>query len=113
MSKYNNKKVQVDMKVFDSALEAKRYRQLVLLERAKAIKNLQLQVPFLLQEGFIKNGKTYSKIKYVADFVYEENGKTIVEDVKGVKTDVFVIKQKLFEHKYPDLTIKIITKEGI
>lgn len=113
MSKYNNKKVQVDGYIFDSALEAKRCRQLVLLERAKVIKNLQLQVPFLLQEGFRKNGKTYSKIKYVADFVYEENGKTIVEDTKGVKTDVFTIKQKLFEHKYTNLTIKIVTKEEL
>lgn len=101
------------MKVFDSALEAKRYRQLVLLERAKAIKNLQLQVPFLLQEGFRKNGKTYRKIEYIADFVYEENGKTVVEDTKGVKTDVFKMKQKLFERKYPDLSIKIVTKEDI
>ena len=101
------------MKVFDSALEAKRYRQLVLLERAKAIKNLQLQVPFLLQEGFRKNGKTYRKIEYIADFVYEENGKTVVEDTKGVKTEVFKIKQKLFEYKYPNLSIKIITKEDI
>lgn len=101
------------MKVFDSALEAKRYRQLVLLERAKAIKNLQLQVPFLLQEGFRKNGKTYRKIEYIADFVYEENGKTVVEDTKGVKTEVFKIKQKLFEYKYPNLSIKIVTKEDI
>ena len=113
MSKYNNKKVQVDMKVFDSALEAKRYRQLVLLERAKAIRNLQLQVPFLLQEGFRKDEKTYRKIEYIADFVYEENGKTVIEDTKGVKTEVFKIKQKLFEYKYPNLSIKIITKEDI
>lgn len=111
MDKYNNQKTQVDMKVFDSALEAKRYRQLVLLEWAKAIKNLRLQVPFVLQESFRKNSKTYSSIKYIADFVYEENGKTIVEDTKGIKTDVFMIKQKLFEYKYPNLTIKIITKE--
>ena len=111
MSKYNNKKVQVDGYVFDSVLEAKRYRQLVLLERAKIIKNLQLQVPFLLQAGFRKNGKTYQKIEYIADFVYEENEKTVVEDTKGVKTEVFKIKQKLFEYKYPNLTIKIITKE--
>lgn len=113
MSKYNNKKIQVDMYVFDSVLEAKRYQQLKLLERAKVIKNLQLQVPFILQESFRKNNKTYRKIEYIADFVYEENGKTIVEDTKGMKTDVFKIKQKLFEHKYPDLSLKIITKEDI
>lgn len=113
MSKYNNKKVQVDMRVFDSVLEAKRYRQLALLERAKVIKNLQLQVPFLLQEGFRKNEKIYRKIEYIADFVYEENGKTVIEDTKGVKTEVFKIKQKLFEYKYPNLSIKIVTKEDI
>lgn len=111
--KYNNKKVQIDNYVFDSALEAKRYKQLVLLQRAKQISNLRLQVPFLLQEGFKKNGKTYRRIEYIADFVYEENGQTIVEDTKGMKTDVFKIKQKLFENRYKDLTIKIITKEDI
>lgn len=110
MSKYNNQKVQIDMVVLDSKLEAERYKELKLLERAKVIKNLKLQVPFLLQESFRKNGKTYKKIEYRADFVYEENGKTIVEDTKGIKTDVFKIKQKLFEYKYPDLEIKIIEK---
>lgn len=113
--KYNNKKVQVDNYVFDSALEAKRYRQLVLLQRAKEISDLQLQVPFLLQESFRKNNKTYRKIEYIADFVYYDNklNKTIVEDTKGVKTDVFKIKQKLFENRYKDLMLKIVTKDDI
>lgn len=111
--KYNNKKTQVDMYIFDSALEAKRYKQLALLEKTKEIKNLRLQVPFLLQESFRKNNKTYRKMEYIADFVYEENGQTIVEDTKGVKTEVFKIKQKLFEYKYPNLSLKIITKEDI
>lgn len=111
--KYRNKKTQVDMYVFDSVLEARRYKQLALLERAGEIKNLKLQVPFLLQESFRKNGKTYRKIEYIADFVYEEKGQIIVEDTKGIKTDVFKIKQKLFEYKYPNLSLKIITKEEI
>lgn len=111
--KYRNKKTQVDMYLFDSVLEAKRYKQLALLERAGEIKNLKLQVPFLLQESFRKNGKTYRKIEYMADFVYEEKGKTIVEDTKGIKTDVFKIKQKLFEYKYPNLRLKIVTREEI
>ena len=101
------------MYVFDSVLEARRYKQLALLERAGEIKNLKLQVPFLLQESFRKNGKTYRKIEYIADFVYEEKGQTIVEDTKGIKTDVFKIKQKLFEYKYPNLSLKIITREEI
>ena len=111
--KYKNKKTQVDMYLFDSVLEAKRYKQLALLERDGEIKNLKLQVPFLLQESFRKNGKTYRKIEYIADFVYEENGQTIVEDTKGIKTDVFKIKQKLFEYKYPNLSLKIVTRKEI
>ena len=107
-NKYRNQKTQMDMYVFDSAKEAQRYRELTLLERAGEISNLELQPRFLLQESFKKNGKTYRKIEYVADFRYAENGKTIVEDVKGLQTDVFKIKHKLFEKKYPELELKII-----
>ena len=113
MSKYRNKKTVVDNIKFESNLEATRYKELKLLQRAKQISNLRLQVPFLLQEGFKKNGKTHRKIEYIADFVYEENGQTIVEDTKGMKTETFKIKQKLFEYKYPDLSIKIIGKDDI
>lgn len=69
-SKYNNKKTQIDMYVFDSAKEAKRYKELKLLERAGEISNLELQPRFLLQDSFKKNGKTYRKIEYIADFKY-------------------------------------------
>ncbi len=108
MSKYRNKKVQVDMYVFDSIAESKRYKELALLERVKKIKNLQLQPKFLLQESFKKNGKTFRKIEYIADFMYEENGQVIVEDVKGMETEVFKLKKKLFEYRYPTLELKII-----
>lgn len=107
-SKYNNKKTQIDMYVFDSVKEAKRYKELKLLERAGEISNLELQPRFLLQDSFKKNGRTYRKIEYVADFKYIEKGKIIVEDVKGIQTDVFKIKHKLFEKIYPELELKII-----
>ena len=96
------------MYIFDSVKEARRYKELKLLEKAGKISNLELQPHFLLQESFRKNGKTYRKIEYIADFKYIENGKTIVEDVKGVQTDVFKIKHKLFEKKYPELELRII-----
>lgn len=108
MNKYRNKKVVIDNIKFDSQLEANRYVELKLLQRARKIKKLRLQVPFVLQEGFKKNGKSYQAIKYIADFVYEENGRTVVEDTKGMQTDVFKIKHKLFEKKYPDLELRII-----
>ena len=108
MNKYRNKKVQVDMYVFDSIAESRRYKELKLLERAGKIQNLELQPHFLIQEAFKKNGKTFRKIEYIADFKYIENGKIIVEDVKGIQTDVFKLKHKLFEKKYPDLELRII-----
>jgi hypothetical protein len=40
--------------------------------------------------------------------MYEDNGKTVVEDVKGVETEVFKLKKKIFEYKYPNLELKII-----
>lgn len=92
---------------FDSKKEAQRYGELKMLQRLGAIKDLRLQPTFLLQESFKKNGKTYRKIEYKADFEYFDiqQGKIIVEDVKGFKTTVYEIKKKLFEYKYPDLTI--------
>ena len=40
--------------------------------------------------------------EYIADFVYYINNTKIVEDVKGRKTDVYMIKKKLFEYKYKE-----------
>lgn len=108
MNKYRNKKTIVDDYIFDSIQESRRYKELKLLLKAGQIQDLELQPHFLLQESFKKNGKKYRKIEYIADFKYIENGKTIVEDVKGLQTDVFKIKHKLFEKKYPELELRII-----
>lgn len=108
MNKYRNKKVIIENYVFDSIQEGRRYKELKLLLKGGRISNLELQPHFLLQDNFKKNGKTYRKIEYIADFKYIEEGKTIVEDVKGMQTDVFKLKRKLFEKKYPDLELRII-----
>lgn len=109
-NKYKNKKVTVNGKIFDSKKEAKRYCELIKLEQAGLIKDLETQKKFLLLDSFKKNGKTYKQISYYADFVYFDVylKKTIVEDVKAskyFKTEVYKLKKKLFEYKYPDLTI--------
>lgn len=109
MNKYRNKKVQVDMYVFDSIAESRRYKELSILQKSGQISDLELQPHFLLQESFKKNGKTFRKIEYIADFKYIENGKTIVEDVKSkftAKDKVYAIKKKLFINKYPNLEFK-------
>lgn len=88
----------VDGILFSSKAEMRRYNELRLLEKAKKIKDLAIQPKFLLLKGFTKNGKTYKPIHYVADFIYYdmEKQKKVVEDVKGLETDVFKIKEKLF-----------------
>lgn len=108
MSKYHSRKTVVDGITFDSKAEAERYSDLKLLERAGFISSLVLQPEFELQPKFHKNGKTYRSITYRADFSYTEQGKTIIEDVKGMETKEFKLKRKLFEYRYPDLTIREI-----
>lgn len=116
--KYHNTKTVVDGIKFDSKLEAERYAQLKIMERAGVIKELELQPSFELLPSFRKNGKTWRKTVYKADFMYilVDDDSYIIEDVKGstaVITDVFRLKQKLFEYKYPDYTISIVTSKDI
>lgn len=105
--KYYNKKTIIDGVVFASKLEAKRYTELKLLEKQGIIKDLELQPSYDLIPSFKKDNKTYRKSTYKADFSYFdiENNKTIVEDTKGFKTPIYMLKKKLFEYNYPNLTI--------
>ena len=112
MSKYGNKSVLYDGHFFDSKKEAKRYTQLKLLERAGKIEHLALQPEFELIPAFEKNGRKYRRRIYKADFSYfdVEQGKNVIEDVKGFKTDFYRLKKTLFEYKYPDLEIIEVTE---
>ena len=97
-NKYHNVKWEVDGEKFDSQKEYRRWSELKLLEKAGLIKNLQRQVPFELIPNQYINGKLVErKCSYVADFVYEENGETVVEDTKSkaTKTPVYLVKRKL------------------
>jgi hypothetical protein len=96
-SKYRNEKTTLDGRKFDSVKEANRYAELKLKERLGVIANLRMQVPYVLIPNIRnKDGKLLEKaVIYKADFVYEENGKTVVEDVKGVRTKEYKIKRKL------------------
>lgn len=102
-TKYNNKKITVNGQVFDSKKEANRYKELRLLEKAGAIKDLRTQVKFTLipSQRDEATGKVIEReCSYKADFVYEEDGKTVVEDVKGFRTKEYVIKRKLMLYQY-------------
>lgn len=95
-SKYHAKKTEVDGIMFASKKEAQRYCQLRLLERAGEISDLQIQVPYIL---FEKN-EYGRQIKYIADFVYLDNDRVIVEDCKGMRTDVYKLKKRMLAERY-------------
>lgn len=111
-SKYKAIKTTINGIIFDSKLEAKRYTELLVMEKSGRISNLKLQPRFEIQPSFKKNGKTYRKIEYIADFQYYDNkeNKIVIEDVKGMETDVFKLKKKLFEYKYNEYELQIIKK---
>jgi hypothetical protein len=103
-SKYKNKKCFVGNIKFDSKKERGRY--LILKDRLRKgeIQDLILQPVFVLQENFKYKGKTERKITYKSDFQYFDLllQKTVVEDAKGCRTDVYKIKRKMFLLKYPE-----------
>lgn len=101
-TKYKSKAVEIDGHVFQSKIEANYYEHLKWLLEHKEIKSFSLQPRYILLDKFRKNGKTYRKMEYIADFeVHHLDGSIEVVDVKGVETEAFKIKRKLFEHKYP------------
>ncbi|WP_151778775.1 DUF1064 domain-containing protein [Acinetobacter bereziniae] len=83
--KFRNKKVVLNGTTFDSRKEAKRFRELQILERAGEISELQTQYAFVLAESvkFSNEPRKKPALRYVADFVYIKNGCQVVEDVKS------------------------------
>lgn len=100
-SKFGNRKVEVDGLKFDSAKEAKRWKELQLLERAGQIYGLQRQCRYNL----IVNGQKVCA--YVADFTYNEGPQDalVVEDCKGFLTPEYKLKRKLMKACY-DIEIR-------
>ena len=117
MSKYHNKKVQIDGMWFDSKKEGNYYLYLKQLQGQGLISQLQTQVPFELlpavkdirikvkhlksgdkevESEYVKQRPTY----YYADFVYIDTrtGRREVVDVKSAATrkkDAYVLKKKM------------------
>lgn len=104
MSKYRNKKCNIDGIWFDSIREGRRYSELKLMEKGGYISNLRLQVPYeLVPNQKNREGKVIErKVVYRADFVYFDNDKQeeVVEDAKGFRTEVYLLKKKLMLDRY-------------
>lgn len=102
-NKYNNQKVIIDGRKYDSKKEASRAFDLQILEKVGKISNLEYQVRFRLLDGFEYMGEKIRPIDYIADFVYLEGNNKIIEDVKSFitrKNPDYKIKIKLLKKKY-------------
>ena len=103
MNKYNAKKVTVDGITFASKSEGRYYQHLLGLMESGVVESFEMQKPYTLLDKFPhpKTGKTIRAIKYVPDFeVIYSDGRVEVVDVKGMQTDVFRMKCKLFMFRY-------------
>jgi hypothetical protein len=94
-SKYRNQKCESGGIKFDSKREMMRWHDLVQMQARGEISELELQVPFVLAEPVVIAGRKRPALRYVADFVYEQDGKTVIEDVKGKITEGYRIKRHL------------------
>lgn len=111
-SKYNNIRTIIDGIKFDSAGEADRYMELKILEKAGEIKGLERQIPFIISNSVQWEGKTLKAIKYVSDFRYHDNntGREVVEDFKGKRTALYILKRSLFVNRYPEYWFREVKK---
>ena len=100
MNKYHNRRIVREGETYDSVKEYRRAKELELLEKGGVIKDLKRQVRFEIipsQRG--EDGKVVERaVTYVADFVYFEDGKLVVEDTKGYRTKDYIIKRKLMRY---------------
>lgn len=93
-NKYGARKTKADGITFHSAKEARRYNELKLLQKGNVISDLGIQPKFPV----MINGITC--FTYIADFSYVENGKIVIEDVKGQRTQIYRLKKKCVEAYY-------------
>ena len=105
-SKYFAKRTEYDGIVFDSKLEAARYKILKQLEQAGELTDLEVQVDFPCVVTV--NGEDQKICSYIADFRYKRGEEVVVEDTKGVITQVFRLKKKLVEALYPGTKILVV-----
>lgn len=97
VNKFGAKKTTVAGIVFDSKAEARRYGELLILERAGYICGLERQPVYVLAPAVMIGGRKKPALRYKADFRYwdHEAERMIIEDVKGVVTPLFRVKQHL------------------
>jgi len=104
-NKYKAVKVNIDGITFDSKAEAHRYGELKIMQAGRLIYDLELQPEF---HHMINGQKMFT---YRADFKYTENGRDVIEDVKGVCTPIFNLKRRIIQAEF-GIEIRMVDKHG-
>lgn len=111
LSKYGAKRCEADGFKFASILEHDRYRELVLLQRAHAISELEVHPPYRLSVHHLPSIGEVVIGKYIADFAYlNAGGDRVVEDCKGLITQLARWKLKHFHAQY-GFAVTIVRKQ--
>ena len=96
VGKYGAVKTECSHKhIHDSMKEAGRCNELHMLQKAKKISKLVQQPKYVLLKGFWSQHEKIRPLCYIADFKYKKDGVEVIEDVKGKRTDVYLLKKKL------------------
>lgn len=105
-NKMSNKKITAGGITYDSLKEYRRHQELILLEKAGKIKDLEIQVKFELTPA--RPDKKIRASHYIADFVYFDVAKDekIVEDTKGHRTQKFILKKKMMLERHGILILE-------
>lgn len=108
-AKYNNKRTEYNGYIYDSKKEAEYAMYLDSEKERGAVLEWKRQPGFVLIPRFRKNGKIWRPTRYIADFwVKYHDGKEEIIDAKGYVTRGFQLKYKLFEWRFPELSLKIV-----
>ena len=101
--KYGSFKCMINDIIFDSVMEARYYVYLLDEKAYGNIESFEMQKTYeLIPPIKDKNGKKHRATTYIADFVIKyKNGVESVIDIKGKKTEVFKIKEKMLLYFYP------------
>ena len=111
MAKYNNSKIVADGITFDSKEEYRYYELLKEKKEQGLIINFELQPKYLLQPSFKYSGKTIRAIHYIADFlIYHLDGTEEVIDIQGMAVPVALMKRKMMQYRYPELTLTWLSR---
>jgi len=106
MTKYKNKKVELDGITFDSKREAQYYSQLLLLQKAGKVSDIECHPRYDINV----NGRRIGFYKADFRFMDLEQSRQRVVDVKSkaTVTAVFRLKAKLVEALYPGTEIEVV-----